>query len=218
VWVCFAKVTDVAFDAESGMLAAVDIVGGPLAGETDVPCSVCPSFGWAGMIQSAPLKVGAVVVVTIPEGDLNVDPQIVAVAIGPETKPATTVAGQSVANVFGSSFLLGAPDHEANIELKAVRLVAPVIKLVEAEPTQAFVRGNDFTTALKTFLDSTDTMANTVQIASTAASSACIGPLAPLKAFFDALTPSLATWRSAISTFKATLVEGQALSTKIKGE
>lgn len=218
VWSCFGRVTDVAWDAESGGIVSVDIVGGPLDGETDVVCSVAPSFAGTGAIASSPIQVGAVVVVTIPEGDLNVDPQVVGYAVGPDVTPPGTVAGQPMADLFASSHVLADLGHEGNVELKALRVVAEAIRLVAAEPTQAFVRGNEFADALKTWLDATSSLATTVQTASSAASAACIGPLEPLKAFFDALTPALATWKVDIGTFKATLVPGQVLSTKLHAE
>jgi hypothetical protein len=218
VWSCFGRVTDVAWDAESGGIVSVDIVGGPLDGETDVVCSVAPSFAGTGAIASSPIQVGAVVVVTIPEGDVNVDPQVVGYAVGPDVTPPGTVAGQAMAGLFGSSHVLGDPGHEGNVELKALRVVAEAIKLVVAEPTQAFVRGNDFADALKTWLDAVDSFITTVVPLSTAADTACVGPLAALKPFFAGLTPALQTLQTRTAAFKATLVAGQMLSTKLHAE
>ncbi len=222
-WVAFGRVTDVAWDAESGGLVAVTIVGGPLDGETDVVCSVAPSFAGTGAIASSPVQLGAVVVVTIPEGDANVDPQVVGYAVGPDVTPPVTVAGQPMADLFAASHVLGDPEHDGNVELKALRVVAEAIKLVVAEPTQAFVRGDDFVGALKAWLDACTNLATTVQAASTTASGVCTGPLAPLKPFFDPLAlgslfQALAAWKADVATFKSTLVPGQALSTKLHAE
>lgn len=218
VWVCFGRVTDAVWDADSGGLVSVDIVGGPLDGTKDVVCSVAPSFAGSGAIASSPIQRGAVVVVVVPEGDVNVDPQVVGFAVGPDVAPPATVADQPMADLFGSSHVLGDPEHEGNVELKALRVVAEAIKLVVAEPTQAYVRGNDFADALKTWLDATDKMADLVRGASVTASGNCTGPLTPLKAFFDALTPALVAWQLDIAQFKATCVPGQMLSTKLHAE
>jgi hypothetical protein len=218
VWVCFGRVKDVAWDAESGGLVSVDIVGGPLDGERDVVCSVATTFAGTGAISSSPIQVGAVMVVVIPEGDANVDPQVIGYAVGPDVTPPVTVAGQAMADLFASSHVLGDPEHDGNVELKALRVVAEAIKLVVAEPTQAFVRGGDFTDALKTWLDGVDQLLTTMIPLSTDTAADCVGPLLPLAPFFTGFATALQALKTSGATFRATLVPGQALSTKLHAE
>lgn len=240
-WVTLGRITEAVWDPDAGGMVAFTAVGGPLDGEEDLVASVAPTFAGPGRISSSPITVGAVGIFLVPAGDPNVDIQLIAWSLGPALAPPATVAGEDMADLFGTAVVLGAGDLPYVLELAellaqvngdvtaeldgdleitaaAARVIADTVHLVKGDASQAFVRGNDFADALNAWLDATTTFATTVQAASTAASLVCVGPLAPLKAFFDALTPALVTWKTDVATLKAKLVPGQALSQKLFGE
>jgi hypothetical protein len=216
-WLFVGTVTEVAYD--EGLVVVVHANEGALAGE-EVPCEVLGFVATAGGTVATAIAVGDLALALCPSGDPNNMGLVVGFQHEPATPPPATVNGVPInAALLADTHVLADVERAAEVELKTLRLVVDQLRLGPTpSPTQAFVRGTAFAKALKTFLDGCTTLATTTQTASTAASSACVGPLAPLKAFFDAFTPALVKWKTDIAALKAHLVEGDALSKHITGE
>lgn len=206
-WVAIGKIEEIGL-GDQGLVVALRIIEGPLAKEI-VPCEVASSLASSSTFTSAPFQVGDIAVCVIPQGDANVMPIVIGFLHAPSRLPPKTVNGETLsASLLRAAFVIAA-SQRAEVSLAELRVTADKLELADVEPSQPYMRGKDFVDALSTFL-------TTVETASTAASQACVGPLAPLKAFFDpALPTSLA---GAIKIFKAKLVDGVTLSTKIFGE
>lgn len=82
VWCAQGRVEDpdesLTWDPEYGWLVDVEIVGGDLHGESDVPCRVPEPLGGDGYGEFLPPALSSEVVVLIPDGDLEVNPLVVA--------------------------------------------------------------------------------------------------------------------------------------------
>lgn len=241
VWLTFARVLtepeDIRFDAQFGWIVECEFVGGPLDGERPVVCRVGSQVVANGKWASQPLRNGEAVIVLITEGDANVEPVIVASLNDTERAPPSTVNGTEVTlDYLLKTHVLAVPGEDVDVEADNVRVNAAQVRLADPEPTQAFLRGTAFASALSSFLDSTGTFSQTVAAQFANLEVASVGPLTPLKAPFAAIGNAFAQWGgydgsvlgsgvvavpfdvSAAGTLKATLVDGDALSTRIKGE
>lgn len=222
VWVALGRVLEWGSDAE-GATASVQFLEGPLAGEPAV-CEMASGLASAGTYLGHPASVNDIAVCLILSGDANTLPIIVGFVHSPERQPAKAINGAEIdLALLRRAHILADPHMDAEIELARVRVTADKILLAEIEPTQPFVRGKDFMSALDAFLDASNKLATTVKTASSAASAACVGPLAALKPFFDPAIPTslfgaLTVWQGAITTLRSKLIEGVALSRKIIGE
>lgn len=218
-WVLHGRVVELGYGAEEGLIVVVSVLGGSLAGE-EVVCELAPSLARAGALASLPIAIGDTAVCVVAEGEANIPPSVVGFLRMADAPAPSAVNGRAIdLALLAAAYVLADPARALELELGDTRLVAPTIKLGPTpDPTQPFVRGKAMAQALGAWLDAIGTFCTTAATASTAASAACVGPIAPLKAFFDSFTPALNSLKSASSTLKSRLVEGDVLSQRITGE
>lgn len=237
-WVFLARITAWNFVPDVGGLCMVQALTGPLVGEDDIACTIPSSFARPGAFSHSPVELGTTAVVLVPDGNPNIDPQVIAFVLGPSAVPPKTVASQPVSEgLLQASHVFADPTKEANIELAALRLVTDTINLVKADPTQPFVRGADFVKALTVFLDALGTFTAVAAQQCDLASAASIGPLSGYKPMWTAIGTALASLggtlpsfvpsggvvprpkqASAVGVLESKLVDGVTLSTHVKAE
>jgi hypothetical protein len=197
-------VEEIAYDATDGFVLVVKMQQGAHVRE-DIVCELGQGLAPAGGLLSLPFRVGDFAVCVVPEGDANAGPVVLGFLRTDDRPAPSTVNGQAITLALLEQTYVLVDTRALELELGPVRLVAPKIQLGPTpEPTQPFVRGQALAEALGTFL-------STVGGAAFGTSQACVGPLAPLKAFFETLSTSC-------DTLKSKLVAGVVLSTTITGE
>lgn len=237
-WLTLGRVDDddeaFSWVAGTGWVVDVTFHGGKLDQVASIPCRVGASIASSGELSSCPIAKGAEVLVAFPgDGDLNDSPVILAQLPNAGRNPAPafifaeTTSPEPIDEAFARStiFLVVESDVKLDVgkvfRLQAVDeagLHAQVVTLAEKDATQAFVRGTAFATALGAFLDATDVMASALATAFGTAATASTGPLAALATPFGAMQAAILTWKPSIAVLKATLVPGNALSERIRGE
>lgn len=218
VWLQLARVDDddEAFSWVEGTGWLVDVTchGGKLD-QVPATCRVASSLASAGELSSCPIEKGAEVLVAFPgDGDPNDSPVIVAQMSNQGSSPVplaifvATPSPEPIDEAFARAtlFLVTSKDVKLDVgevfRLQAqqeVGLHAQLVTLADPTAAEAFVRGTTFATALNVFLVATNVMANTL-------------------AGVPGMSASVATWQTAIANMIASLVPGQSLSTRIRGE
>ena len=168
VWVSGARVLEdddaIRWDPQLGMIADVELVGGPLDGTGPIPARVRGAFVGDGAILSHPLAAGSFVVVSFPGGDPNELATIDGLLFADGASPPTEVNGETIdRELLERAHVLVTP-HDVEIQAGNARLqvgelvaVAESIALADEGATQPFVRGADFRDALGSFLEARST-------------------------------------------------------------
>lgn len=155
-WVAFARV-DVdpdatVWDAELGWLVDVTIVGGQLDGEPAL-CRMGNFTAGGSMGQFNPPVQGALVIVTIPEGDLNADCLIVGTLHDKDHTPPTQVNGSSIDEAFAHrTHMFVFPEHDLEMQFERVRITGDMT-LGDPGADQPYARGDDLADALDGLAD-----------------------------------------------------------------
>lgn len=185
-----------------GWVVDVTFSGGDLDSDGPNPCRVATMF--AGSMQgiSAPQLQGAEVIVLIPEGNPNTNPVIIGMLhngdgnVAPETVNETPIdEAHALANLI--TVTEGGADQQfgGDVRVKAGgvnRQLAPLVELAEQGASQAFLRGNDYTSGEAAFVGAVSTFASAVGTfgAASGAPPPAIAALAAAVAAFTAAAAS----------------------------
>lgn len=212
-WIAFGRVDDdddaVRWDGELGWIADVTIVGGPLDGEGPVAVRIAGSFVAPFEGGSVPVIAPALLVLVLPEGDLNAGPIAIGALWTPDVSAPTSVGGEDVDEEFNDAtwWLSVARDVVIESQGKTAKLLGQNLYLAEPEADQPFVLGRKQYDALKAFLDATDTFVTSISTATPAPPNAAL-TVANVLTAANVYKPAIAEAKSALE---------QALSERIKG-
>lgn len=159
----------------------------------------------AGLMAS-PTLTRTTEAVAVRRGD-----ELVALVLIDKGAPAQSVeAGETRLYGVGSDNATAVIRLRANGDVEIVSKAAQVVKLQAA--TQAFIRGNDYSTALNTAVDAIKVLNTAVGTFATAVG----GALPPVATAATTLNAAIVACNSALDTFKSS--SSTWLSTKVKGE
>lgn len=171
-WVSYARVDDdpdaIVWDEELGWLVDATCVGGALEGEP-VLCRTGSDGQGNGVGRYSPPRAGCLVLVSIPNGDVNDDCVILRQLHDAECLAPTTVNGDQIVERDASSGQVAAaethlavfPQEDKDEEWRAVRVTASGAHKVHGETVelgvdgadQPFVRGEDLRSAIDALAD-----------------------------------------------------------------
>lgn len=225
VWLTFATVTELGYDADEGIFADVTYLP---TGEQET-AFVAASYAGDGFGFWGPLEVGDVVVVSVPNGDPNTGPVIIARLWRAADKPAPDFkaaqqqdgADVPTADVVlrvkaGQKLVIRTSGGDGQVDIQAegsapVKLRSGgVVELQDA--SQPFVRGADYADALGTFLSALGVVMTAIGTFATAVGSAVPALSTPA----GTLNTAIGTFANAISAFSN--ARNQYLSTRVKGQ
>ncbi len=216
------------WEAPYGWIVDVTFQGGPLDQDGPVPCRVASFFATDNYAKIEPVTRGAEVCIAIPEGDTNAVPVIIGqMSNGGYADVPATVNGQNIDESLAlATHILKSPHNleweigdQARLKTNdKITLISALVELTQNSPSQAYVRGTAFASAMQNFLGSLNTETG-------AASAVASGLAGEFSVSNPALAAAAAAWgvslgglASAISTLASRLTPGDLLSTKVKGE
>lgn len=218
-WLALGRIsteTDaVVWVADVGWVADVVITSGELSQEVVVECRFPEPIGGPsgdGGILANPVRIGAEVLVGLPDGNANVAPMILGYLHNPDNQQAPSqVNDQDIDTDFAKEHHILVTDKRVEVQVgstlrvtaeEEASLLAQNVVLADGEADQSYVRGDDQKDALDSFLDSFDIWVDLVKV-----SIDSCGPATPLVN---------TTILAATQTLRTQLA--QALSSRIKGE
>lgn len=224
IWLAYGRVDDdadaVRWDSALGWLADVTLLGGGVDQE-GATCRMGQVFGADQQGSFQPLVGGELVVVLVPEGDLNVAPVIVGMLASPDLPVPGSVNGQTIDEDFAKAAHILVTEKNVQQEVgekwrtsatSRATLEAPEVRLANEDADQDFVRGNDYADAEGQFLDALTTFLHQISDLATPAPPNGALTVATVIAATQGPTGLLA----AVQQFKD--ARNTYLSTKIKGE
>jgi hypothetical protein len=218
-WVAIGVVEELGYSTAEGLIMVLRVVQGALVGEM-VTCELAPSLARSGALISAPIAIGDVGVMVVPDGDANNVPAVVGFLRMEEAPAPSHVNGRPAdLALLGAAYVLADPERELEVVTGDARIVSPTLKLGPThEPTQPYVRGQALAAALGAFCDGLSTFSTGASEAFKAIGVAATGSLTPLKAPMLALEVASKSLGQAAASLKAELVTGHVLSKFITGE
>lgn len=219
-WISMARVDDdedaIRWDDALGWIADVTMAGGSLDQEGPIACRVTGPFVGNAKGSNEPVTRGQLVLVTLPEGDLNAAPVIVGALFTPDLPVPSSVNGIAVDEDVALATHILVTEHDVQQQVgqkwrtsatSRATLEAPEVRLATEDAAQSFVLGNDQATALKDAFDAIGSFAQSLATATGAPPNAALTVASVLLAY-NVLAPKLVAAKTAIDN---------ALSTKIKG-
>ena len=211
VWLTYAIVTAVSYDAEHGVFC--DIKYQPRGEEETALLGA--SYAGSGFGTYCPVNINDTVLVAVANGDPQTGPVVVARLWNAGDPPPSAAGSGETASLDVSTTVQTDKNYtittqgSGNIDL----VLGGLINLVKSDATQPYVRGSDFASQMTTFLSVLKIAFN----ADSAGWSAVGAALGNGAAFATAAAASTAA-ATACDTLAATLVPGQVLSEKVFGE
>jgi len=228
-WVSIARVDDhddaITWDDSLGWIVDVTFLGGPLDQDGPVPCRLGSMF----VGRSDPPNRGCLVVVVIP-GSTNEECVVVGVLSAEDCPQPLEVNGETIDEDFAkrTHFLVTTKnvDEQIDGEIRSKssgdhRILSDgQVLLATQDPSQSFVRGEDFESAINDFASSVQSFASSVSM--TIAALAPPGPPGTpvtgvqVVAAIGVIGPAVIAISSAVASLSIAAVEYK--STRIKGE
>lgn len=159
-------------DGPLGWLVDCTVQGGPLDQEPINGCRVSSSFDGDGTQRIEPIARDCLVVVVVPEGNVNAEPTIVGVLASAQCDPPDTVNGTTIDEAYALATHILVTSHAVDqqvagdIRVKtdgANRVLGATVELADEGATQSFVKGDDQQSALDDWFTAFNTWIALVQ-------------------------------------------------------
>lgn len=219
-WITTGRVDDdpaaIRWEEPFGWVVDVTFTGGALDGDGPNPCRVASWLAGQDQAFSAPQVRNSEVIVVIPEGNPNTNPIIVGmIHNGDDNAAPLEVNGTPVTQDYALANQItvvpGGVDQQVggDVRVKAGgvnRQLAPLVELAEQGASQAYIRGNDYTSSEEAFLSALNAYTSAVLVFA-----GSIGAPVPVVA---ALTAATTLFQTAAAQFSPS----SHLSTRVKAE
>lgn len=201
-----------------GWVADVTVSSGELSGENFIPCRIPSPVGGTGELEARPIAPGAEVLLAFADGDPNVSPMILGYFYnGEDLVVPDSVNGQTIDESLAKAthILVTTKNVEQQVgntyRVKATsnaKLLAQNISLAEDAASQKYVRGDDFSSALDTFLTDLTTFLAALATAVPAPPNGALTTAAVAGALADFL-PKIEAFKNAKNLYLSTRVKAE---------